>query len=104
MYWIDKYRELGSYELKRIISNLTYLDSWETHLTEFDLDDVDETSLKSFFEDATKYGRLPELEYNKEKLLGKLGLYRENKLTNAGNVMFSKRGPITLKLAMFATD
>lgn len=74
----DEDRELGSNELKRIISNLTFLDSWETQLTEFGLEDIDETALISFFEEATKYGRLPELEFNAEKLLGKLGLYREN--------------------------
>lgn len=37
-------------------------------------------------------------------LMEKLGLLRGDKLTNAGRVLFSKRNPIVLKLAVFATE
>lgn len=36
--------------------------------------------------------------------MSKLGLYQDGRLTNAGHVLFSNRGPLTLKMAIFATD
>ncbi len=49
-------------------------------------------------------GRLPEIEYDKWKILDQLGVLNGNHLTNAGVCLFSLRKPITLKMAVFATD
>ena len=43
-------------------------------------------------------------DYSLRILMEKLGLLRGDKLTNAGRVLFSKRNPIVLKLAVFATE
>ncbi|MFA5576137.1 MAG: RNA-binding domain-containing protein [Tissierellaceae bacterium] len=100
----DEDRELGTSELKRMIIEKSYKDSWEDQLTNYNLSDIDENALRHFFDQATKHGRLLETEYNPENILKKLGLYQNDKLTNAGYALFSNRSPITLKMAIFATD
>ena len=100
----DEDRELGTSELKRIIIEKSYKDSWETQLTDYNLNDIDENTLGDFYNEATKHGRLLETDYNTEKILRKLGMYKNEKLTNAGYVLFSNKSPITLKMAIFATD
>lgn len=100
----DEDRILGSAQLKRLIENQTFSESWEQKLTKFTMDDVDLEVLKNFYETSTKNGRLLEDEYNPKNLLTKLGLYKNNFLTNAGYLLFSNRKPITLKMAIFATD
>ena len=100
----DEDRELGTNELKRILENQSYKESWEQQLTEYGIKDVDQKSLKAFYDTSIKSGRLQDDEYTPERILTKLGLYKNNQLTNAGYVMFSDKSPVTLKMAIFATD
>jgi ATP-dependent DNA helicase RecG len=100
----DEDRELGTNELKRIIATQTYKNSWENQLSDHDLNDVDDIALRDFYNEAIKHGRMIETDYNPADILRRLGLSRNDKLTNAGKVLFSNKGPITLKLAIFATD
>jgi len=100
----DEDRELGTKELKRILENQSYKESWEGQLTNYTLDDVDQKTLQTFYKASIKAGRLQEEEYEPEKILTKLGLYKQGHLTNAGYVLFSNRNPVTLKMAIFATD
>lgn len=78
--------------------------SWDEELTEYTIDDVDVDDLKKFYNKATACGRLKDEEFDTERLLKKLGLIKNNYLTNAGNLLFSKNEPIVLKMAVFATD
>lgn len=78
--------------------------SWDAELTNFGMDDVDINSLRSFFNKAIACKRLKEESFNPEELLIKLGLLADGRLTNAGHYMFSKNGPIVLKMAIFATN
>jgi ATP-dependent DNA helicase RecG len=76
----------------------------ESELTEFTLDDVDEETLKDCYKDGLEAKRLSEPYTDIETVLTKLDVLRAGKLTNAGVVLFSKYKPVTLKLALFATD
>lgn len=100
----DEDRALGTSELKRIVENQSYKESWEQQLTDYNLEDVDLKALKHFYDTSIISGRLLDIEYNPERVLTKLGLYKNDRLTNAGYVMFSNKKPLTLKMAIFATD
>jgi ATP-dependent DNA helicase RecG len=101
----DEDRELTPSELRKIMINKEYEDNWENRTSEETLDDVDEQMVEKFYRGAVECGRMPEIEnYSLRILLEKLGLLRGDKLTNAGRVLFSKRNPIVLKLAVFATE
>lgn len=101
----DEDRELTPSELRKIMINKEYEDSWENHLSDETLDDIDEKALEKFYREAVDCGRMPEMkDYNKKSILEKLGLISGEKVTNAGRVLFSKNNPIVLKLAVFATE
>lgn len=100
----DESRELTSAELKEMMLSSEYSERWEQFETEYTIKDVDETALKDFYNRATACGRLPDDGYNAENLLKKLGLLKDGNLNNAGYVLFGNKGPVTLKMAMFASD
>lgn len=101
----DEDRELTPSELRKIMINKEYEDNWENRTSEETLVDVDEQMVEKFYRGAVECGRMPEIEnYSLRILMEKLGLLRGDKLTNAGRVLFSKRNPIVLKLAVFATE
>ena len=77
---------------------------WEQKLTDFGIEAIDISALKEFFNRAISCGRMPESEFEPESLLNKLGLIKSGKLNNAGYVLFGNNPPITLKMAVFATD
>ena len=78
--------------------------SWDSEITNFTINDIDIVSLEKFYKRAISCGRLKDLEFIPEKLLIKLGLLKNNKLTNAAYYLFSNKKPIVLKMAIFATD
>ena len=101
----DEDRELTPSELRKIMINKEYEDNWENRISEETLDDVDKQMVEKFYRGAVECGRMPEIEnYSLRILMEKLGLLRGDRLTNAGRVLFSKRNPIVLKLAVFATE
>lgn len=79
---------------------------WEKEQSDCLIDDVDEDLLKRKIELGHSKNRIPYDYTNKEEILGKLGLLSKDKvrLTNAGEKLFSKNGPILFKLATFATE
>lgn len=99
----DESREMTPFELSQMILSNNYK-NWETQISNCTINDVDETNLKLFLEKAINCKRLPEMTYNKDLLLEKLNLLYEDKyhLNNAGKMLFSNRGPIQLKMAVFA--
>lgn len=79
--------------------------SWENEDSGAGIEDVDESFLRSYVERANSTNRMNLSFSDKEKVLRQLHLLSEKgNLNNAGNVLFSSKGPITLKLAVFATE
>ncbi len=100
----DESRELTPTELKEMMLSSEYSERWEQFETEYTIKDVDEAALKDFYNRATACGRLPDDGFDVEKLLNKLSLLKGGKLNNAGYVLFGNNGPVTLKMAVFASD
>ncbi len=100
----DEDRELSPSELRKIMIRREYEENWENKTTNQTVDNADEKTLKAFYDSAISCGRLPEIEYEKRKILDQLGVLNGNHLTNAGVCLFSSRKPIALKMAVFATD
>ena len=100
----DEDREMSPSELRKMMISREYTENWENRSSKSTVADVDDKTLMRFFDSAVKCGRLPDISYDKVELLQKLGVLNDNVLTNAGEYLFSKNNPITLKMAVFATD
>ena len=101
----DVSRELSPLELTTLILNSNY-QKWEEMVSSSILDDADENALREFLTKAIEAKRMGEEKYDRDALLNKLGLVFEDgfHLNNAGRILFSKSGPIKLKMAVFATN
>ncbi len=99
----DEDRVLPPHELRQLFE-YNKNSSWDSEATDYTLDDIDIESFEKFYKRAISCGRLKDLDFVPEKLLTKLGLIKNNKLTNAAYYLFSNKGPIVLKMAVFATD
>lgn len=99
----DEDRVLPPNELRRLFE-YSGKGSWDSELTDHTIDDVDVETLRHFFAKATACGRIKDEEFDPERLLTKLELLKNGRLTNAGHLLFSKNAPIVLKMAIFATD
>lgn len=100
----DEDRELTPAELRKIMIRREYEENWENKTTNQTVDEADDRTIKAFYDSAVSCGRLPEIEYDKRKILDQLGVLNGNHLSNAGVCLFSSRKPIPLKMAVFATD
>ena len=101
----DESREMTPFELSQMIMDINYK-KWERQISDTTIDDIDENNLKIFLDKAIKCERLPKIDYDKVILLDKLSLLYDDKthLNNAGKYLFSNKGPIQLKMAVFATN
>lgn len=100
----DEDRELTPNELRKIMISNEYEENWGDKLSTYTIDDINDTSLKNFYNSATECGRFPNIGYDKETILEKNNLIRKGFLTNSGVMLFSNVNPITLKMVVFATD
>lgn len=100
----DEDRELSPSELRKIMIGQEYKENWENKSSGQTIDDVDEKTLESFYNDAASCGRMPDIGYDKKTILRQLGVLNGDSLTNAGVVLFSQKKPVTLKTAVFATE
>ncbi|MBR4570024.1 MAG: winged helix-turn-helix transcriptional regulator, partial [Candidatus Riflebacteria bacterium] len=91
-------------ELRKIMIGKEYEETWENKTSNQTINDVNEQTLKYFFNSAISCGRMPKMEYDKRRLLELIGVMNKNYLTNAGVCLFSSKKPITLKMAVFATE
>lgn len=100
---IDESRELSPLELTNFILDVNYK-KWEQLCSECSIDDVDLKSVEYFYKKSIKAKRMPEMDFDLNLILTKLGLFYEDKihLNNAGKMLFSNKKPITLKMAVFA--
>lgn len=100
----DEDRELSPSELRKIMIGQEYKENWENKSSDQTIDDADEKTLKNFYQAAISCGRMPDIGYGKKAVLEQLGVLNGKKLTNAGVVLFSEKKPVTLKMAVFATE
>lgn len=101
----DRAEEMSAEELKETFASLDYTSSWENRRTNFGLESIDHNALRHFYDQSVACGRLDPLPiYDERELLIGLGLLEEDKLTNAGYYLFSSRGPVVLKAAIYSTD
>lgn len=99
----DEDRILQPHELRQLFE-YNKVQSWDSLLTNYDINDIDIDSLKKYYNKATACKRLKEEEFDVLRLLNKLNLIKNGKLTNAAHLLFSKENPIVLKMAIFATN
>lgn len=101
----DESREMTPGELAKFILKENY-SLWEKLASDCTVDDVDEETLQLFLEKAIHSQRMPEMSYDKTKLLSKLNLLSKDgtHLNNAGKYLFSSHTPIKVKMAVFATN
>ena len=97
-------RKMTRDELIRLIQTDDYSNEWERKISDQTLDDIDDETLKKYFNEAVNCGRLSLESYNKTQLLSILDLYKNGKLNNAAIALFGKNANISLKLACFATN
>ena len=97
-------RRMSQDELKRLIKNEDYSSKWEEELTSYSSKDLDDATLRDFYQSAKDCGRLSLKKYDKEKLLSALDIVRDGKIKNGGYALFGKNAKIGLKLASYATD
>ncbi len=101
----DRTEEMTPSELKHMMAETDYSSFWENNLTSFGLEVLDHETLNNFYKKAVSCGRLEEMpKYDEVELLTGLGLFENNKLTNAGYYLFSNKKPVVLKLAVYVTD
>lgn len=108
MFYIRVFDEDKKIDINELLKMINRTDSsnasWEKLETEETIDDVDINLLKAFMSKANQCGRIKDKYVDAEETLRKLKLISNGRLNNAGSMLFSKNGPITLKVAVFATD
>lgn len=97
-------RLMGQEDLRLLLQNDDYSSKWEEELTDHKPAEIDERAFVDFYKSATSAGRLRADEYDRDKLLGNLGLLRDGFLTNGAYALFGKEAKIGLKLATYATE
>ncbi len=97
-------RHMTRNELIKLIKDEDYSNSWEKENSTITIDDIDDDTLKKYYEEAVNCGRLTLNKYDKEQLLTILDLSHNHILNNAANLLFGKNVNVSLKLACYATD
>lgn len=100
----DESRIMSQEELINEIKSIHYNSFWEETITEFTIDDIDDSSLLDFYKKAVNSNRLIMDVYNKENLLKLLNLMNDNHLNKAGYYLFGKNVNLNLKCSIYATD
>ena len=103
----DQDRQMTNIELESYFRNkLKDYSEWENNNSGCSIDTIDEELIKLEVNKGYENNRMPSKFTSSKAILSKLGLLdkNSNNLNNAGNVLFSKEGPILLKVATFATE
>lgn len=100
----DENREITPEQIRHIMTDKEYETSWEERITNESLSEVDAETITQFVNAGIECGRLPNVEYSDEIIMSQLGLQSGGFLNNAGKCLFSKNGPLVLKMAVFATN
>lgn len=97
-------RKMTNDDLKRLIKNDDYSSKWEEELTDYTIDDLDDSAIIDFFNSSKNCGRLSMEHYDKNRLLTSLDLLSNGRVKNGCYALFGKNAKISLKLATYATD
>lgn len=90
---------------KLILKDENEVGKWESKVSEYTMEDIDEELLKEFIEKGRKAKRINFPYTNKEEILKKLSLVnKKNELLNAGYILFAKEAKLELQMAIFATE
>ena len=100
----DEDRMVPPAELSRMFARTGKPDRWEFEESTCNVGDIDTKSLRTFHDEAVQAGRMPNIRYSIQGTLKRLGLLNGEKLNNAGMMLFSKTNPLSIKMAVFATD
>lgn len=107
-FYLRVFDEDKQIDIKELLKLINHSDTsnalWEKTESEETIEDADEDLLRNYLKKANECGRIKENFVGAESTLKKLGLLTNGKLNNAGRVLFSKNKPLTLKLAVFASD
>lgn len=87
----DEDRQLSMKEIRKIIlKDENEIGKWESKVSDYTIDDIDEELLKDFIEKGRKAKRINFPYTNKEEILKKLSLVnKNNELLNAGYILFA---------------
>ena len=98
----DQNQQLDVENIKeRIISQNNII--WDKQTFDGTIKDINSTQLKKCITKANQKGKINFKFTNVKDVLNKLNLLNKSKLTNAGNVLFSKKANIELQCAVFKT-
>lgn len=100
----DEDREITPEALKQFFIANEYKEKREKSISKSLVKQCDKSSIKNFVLKAIEANRIPKGTYSYINVLNRFGLSNGEYLTNAGEVLFSNRKPVTLKAAIFATD
>ena len=102
----DEDRQLSAKEIRKLIlKDEDDIGKWENKVSDYTVEDIDEELLKEFIEKGRKAKRINFPYTNKEEILKKLNLVnKNNKLLNAGYILFAKEAKLELQMAIFATE
>ncbi len=102
----DEDRQLSMKEIRKLIlKDENDIGKWESKVSDYTLEDIDEELLKEFIEKGRKAKRINFPYTNKEEILKKLSLVnKNNQLLNAGYILFAKEAKLELQMAIFATE
>lgn len=102
----DEDRQLSAKEIRKLIlKDENDVGKWESKVSDYTVEDIDEELLKEFIEKGRKAKRINFPYTNKEEILNKLNLVnKNNQLLNAGYILFAKEAKLELQMAIFATE
>lgn len=97
-------RQMSRAELRRLFLDEDYSYPWDRELSDYTIDDVDDSSLREYYKEAVAWGRLSLSSYDKEAVLAAVEGMKNGKLFNGTYAMFGENANIGLNLAVYATD
>ena len=100
----DEDREVTPDELKSFFIANEYKEKWEKNSSSVSAKDFDKSAVKSFIDNSISAGRMPKGKYKSSDILNRFGLANKEYLTNAGETLFGNSHPVTLKVAILATN
>jgi len=93
-------QELESYILKKN-ANIT---AWDSETSDKTIDDISEKILKDYIGRANAAGRIGYAYTDKQDILKRLNLIKDNKVNNTAKAMFCENANLEIQMATFATN
>lgn len=97
----DENKQLSAKELEHLFYKKN-IAKWDSDKSDEGIESIDEETLKEFIQRANESKRISFKYTSKKKVLEKLGLLKDSKITNAARLLFSKNEPVEVQAAVFA--